>query len=86
MPRASTASPACRPAPTPCAPRSTVSYVRSNGHADLNSFDQYFDNARDPIVRLNQYGPVGTDAPNRVVIRGSYRVRATIIRCGLITR
>ena len=50
----------------------TVSYVRSNGHADLNSFDQYFGNARDPIVRLNQYGPVGTDAPNRVVIRGSY--------------
>jgi len=50
----------------------TVSYVRSHGQADLNGFDQYFGNARDPIVRPNQYGLVNTDAPNRVVIRGSY--------------
>lgn len=50
----------------------TVSYVRSNGQADLNGFDQYFGNARDPVVRPNQYGLVGTDAPNRVLIRGSF--------------
>src|SRR5439155_16033822 len=50
----------------------TVSYVWSHGTADLNSFDQYFGNARSPIVRLNQYGLINTDAPNRVVIRGSY--------------
>jgi len=50
----------------------TVSYVRSHGTADLNSFDQYFGNARNPIVQPNQYGLINTDAPNRVVIRGSY--------------
>jgi TonB-dependent receptor-like protein len=50
----------------------TVSYVHSRGTADLNSFDQYFGNARDPIVRPNQYGLVPTDAPNRVLVRGSY--------------
>jgi hypothetical protein len=50
----------------------TVSYVRSKGQADLNNFDQYFGNARDPVVRPNQYGLVNTDTPNRVLIRGSY--------------
>jgi hypothetical protein len=50
----------------------TVSYVRSHGTADLNSFDQYFGNARNPIVQPNQYGLINTDSPNRVVIRGSY--------------
>jgi len=50
----------------------TVSYVRSKGQADLNNFDQYFGNARDPLIRPNQYGLVNTDAPNRVFVRGSY--------------
>ena len=50
----------------------TVSYVRSHGTADLSGFDQYFGNARNPIVQPNQYGLINTDAPNRVVIRGSY--------------
>ena len=50
----------------------TVSYVRSHGTADLNSFDQYFGNARNPLIRPNQYGLINTDAPNRIVIRGSY--------------
>jgi len=50
----------------------TVSYVRSHGTADLNSFDQYYGNARNPIIQRNQYGLVNTDAPNRVLVRGSY--------------
>jgi hypothetical protein len=50
----------------------TVSYVRSHGMADLNGFDQYFGNARNPLIFPNQYGLINTDAPNRVVIRGSY--------------
>ena len=50
----------------------TVSYVRSRGTADLNSFDQYFGNARNPLIQPNQYGLINTDAPNRVVVRGSY--------------
>lgn len=50
----------------------TVSYVRSRGTADLNGFDQYFGNARNPIVQPNQYGLINTDAPNRVLLRGNY--------------
>jgi hypothetical protein len=50
----------------------TVSYVRSHGTADLNTFDQYFGNNRDPLIRPNQYGPITTDTPNRLLIRGSY--------------
>ena len=52
----------------------TLSYVRSKGQADLNNFDQYFGNTRDPLVRANQYGLVNTDTPNRVLLRGSYRL------------
>jgi carboxypeptidase family protein/TonB-dependent receptor-like protein len=50
----------------------TVSYVRSHGVADLNNFDQFFGSARDPLIRPNEYGLINSDAPNRVLIRGSY--------------
>ena len=50
----------------------TVSYVRSHGTTDLNGYDQYFGNSRHPLIWPNQYGLINTDAPNRIVIRGSY--------------
>jgi hypothetical protein len=49
----------------------TVSYVRSHGTRDLNDFDQFFGNFREPIVRPNEYSLAPTDVPNRIIVRGS---------------
>jgi hypothetical protein len=48
----------------------TVSYVRSRSEADLNSFDSYFGNFRDPVVVANQYSLTTTDVPHRLLLRG----------------
>ena len=41
----------------------TVSYVRSRGEADLNNYDQFYGNLRNPILRPNEHdlvcGPTG---------------------------
>jgi hypothetical protein len=50
----------------------TISYVRSSSRADLNSYDLFFGNTRDPLIRPNEYGPTNVDTPNRLLIRGSY--------------
>jgi hypothetical protein len=49
----------------------TVSYVRSHSTRDLNDYDQFFGNFRNPIVRVNERGLSPTDVPNRVIVRGS---------------
>jgi hypothetical protein len=50
----------------------TISYVYSRDRSDLNTYDLYFGNNRDPLVRPNEYGPAPVDAPHRVLIRGGY--------------
>ncbi len=50
----------------------TVSYVRSRSRADLNAYDTFFGNMRDPIIRPDEYGLTNVDTPNRVIIRGTY--------------
>ena len=47
--------------------RSTVfaSYVHSRAYGDLNDYNQFFGNFPYPLIRLNQYGPLASDAPNR---------------------
>jgi hypothetical protein len=49
----------------------TVSYVRSHGTADLNTFDQFYGNLRNPILRANEHNLIPTDAPHRVIFRGT---------------
>jgi outer membrane receptor protein involved in Fe transport len=49
----------------------TVSYVRSHGTRDLNDFDQFFGNFRNPILRRNANALSPTDVPNRIIVRGS---------------
>ncbi|HEX5109891.1 MAG TPA: TonB-dependent receptor [Vicinamibacterales bacterium] len=49
----------------------TVSYVRSRGTADLNNYDQFYGNLRNPIVRANEHNLVPTDVPHRLLIRGT---------------
>ena len=49
----------------------TVSYVRSHGTRDLNDYDQFFGNFRNPIIRPNDSSLSPTDVPNRLIVRGT---------------
>lgn len=49
----------------------TVSYVWAKGTADLNSYDQFYGNLRNPIVRPNENDLIPTDVRHRVVVRGT---------------
>jgi hypothetical protein len=49
----------------------TVSYVRSHSTRDLNDYDQFYGNFRNPIIRPNEYGLSPTDVPNRLIVRGT---------------
>ena len=49
----------------------TVSYVRSHSTTDLNDFDQYYGNFRNPIIRANEHSLSQTDVPNRLIVRGT---------------
>jgi hypothetical protein len=46
------------------------SYVRSYARGELNDYNQFFGNFPYPLVRPNQYGPLSSDAPNRVLCWG----------------
>jgi hypothetical protein len=50
----------------------TVSYVRSQGTADLNNYDQFYGNLRNPILRANENNLIATDVPNRLIARGTF--------------
>jgi hypothetical protein len=52
----------------------TVSYVLSKGTADLNNFDQFYGNLRNPILRPNEYALAPTDVRHRLLLRGSFAV------------
>jgi TonB dependent receptor/Carboxypeptidase regulatory-like domain len=49
----------------------TVSYARSHGTRDLNDYDQFFGNFRNPIIRANEHNLNPTDVPNRLIVRGN---------------
>ena len=49
----------------------SVSYVRAHGTGDLNDYDQFFGNFRNPIIRRNENSLSPTDVPNRLIVRGS---------------
>ena len=49
----------------------TVSYVRSSGSADLNNYDQFYGNLRNPIIRPNEHNLIPTDVPHRFLFRGT---------------
>jgi hypothetical protein len=46
------------------------SYVRSRAYGELNDFNQFFGNFPYPLIRSNQYGPLSSDARNRVLFWG----------------
>jgi hypothetical protein len=49
----------------------SVSYVRSKSERDLNDYDQFFGNFRNPIIRANENSLSPTDVPNRLIVRGT---------------
>ena len=49
----------------------TVSYVRSHSTRDLNDYDQFYGNFRNPIIRANENALSPTDVPNRMIVRGN---------------
>ena len=49
----------------------TVSYVRSRSTRDLNDYDQFYGNFRNPIIRPNTNSLSPTDVPNRLIVRGN---------------
>jgi hypothetical protein len=50
----------------------TASYVWSRGTADLNNYDQFYGNIRNPIVRDNENNRISTDVPHRLLVRGNF--------------
>ena len=50
----------------------SVSYVRSKSERDLNDYDQFFGNFRNPIIRANANSLSPTDVPNRMIVRGTW--------------
>jgi len=49
----------------------TVSYVRSRGTRDLNDYDEFYGNFRNPIIRRSESSLSPTDVPHRMIIRGA---------------
>ena len=49
----------------------TFSYVWASSTTDLNNYDQFFGNFRNPIIRANERGPSSADVPHRLLVRGT---------------
>jgi hypothetical protein len=48
----------------------TLSYVWAHGTADLNNYDQFYGNFRNPILRPNDHGLTPADVSHRMLFRG----------------
>jgi outer membrane receptor protein involved in Fe transport len=47
-----------------------ASYVYSRTRGELNDYNQFFGNYPSPLIRANQFGPLDSDAPHRVLVWG----------------
>jgi hypothetical protein len=47
-----------------------ATYLRSTARGDLNSFTPFFGAVMAPVVGANAYGPLGSDIPHRLLVRG----------------
>lgn len=57
-----------------------VSYIHSQGRGDLNDFSTFFGDLAQPLIRRNQYGPLPSDVPDRLVLWGVFHLpQATTI-------
>ncbi|HUE89759.1 MAG TPA: TonB-dependent receptor [Vicinamibacterales bacterium] len=49
----------------------TMSYVWARGTADLNNYDDFYGNFRNPILRANEHNLIATDVRHRLLLRGT---------------
>ncbi len=56
-----------------------LSYVRSKSRKDLNAFDDFYGNFRNPIVRPNEYARANTDTPHRFLFQGTVHTPGKLI-------
>jgi hypothetical protein len=56
-----------------------LSYVRSQSRGDLNDYNSYFGNLRNPVIRPNEYGRQNFDAPNRLLFWGDFALPHQIV-------
>lgn len=54
--------------------RFSLSYVRSKARGELNNFLNFFGDFPDPVIRPNQYGNLPSDAPNRFLAQGTFKL------------
>ncbi|MBV9925804.1 MAG: TonB-dependent receptor [Acidobacteria bacterium] len=52
-----------------------ASYTRSKSEGDLNDFNSYYGNFRNPVIRPDERGPLPWDAPNRFLVWGDFGVK-----------
>ena len=57
-----------------------ASYVRSLAKGELNDYGQFFGNFPAPLIRGNQFGPLSSDAPDRLLCWGVVPISKRIIR------
>lgn len=57
----------------------TISYVRSRATGDLNDFNTYFGNFREPLIRPNENSLLPFDAPNRLLLTGEVSLPKQIV-------
>ena len=50
----------------------TMSYVWARGTADLNNYDDFYGNFRNPIIRANERNLTSTDVRHRLLLRGTF--------------
>ena len=56
-----------------------ISYVRSQARGDLNDYNAYFGNLRNPVIRPNEYGRQAFDVPNRLLFWGDFALPHQIV-------
>ena len=55
----------------------TMSYVWARGTADLNNYDDFYGNFRNPIIRANERNLIPTDVRHRLLLRGTIGLPGT---------
>ncbi len=55
----------------------TMSYVWARGTADLNNYDDFYGNFRNPIIRDNERNLISTDVRHRLLLRGTIGLPGT---------
>ncbi|MEK6282566.1 MAG: TonB-dependent receptor [Acidobacteriota bacterium] len=60
------------------------SYVRSQARGDLNDYNTYFGNLRQPVIRRNEYGRQPFDAPHRILFWGDFGLPRDIVATPVI--